>query len=517
MLKLKNFKSSLVWLTLIWVGFVALTVISQSAAARPLSASKLGPPFNFVKVPQVKAADIGFPGPGSTVIFTETFGSSFVPTTTLDVPDPMWRVSVNSDATSDYYWGRVASGGFSDSAWNAVEAITSTTVLTPGISDYPTGQDTWLIYGPIDLSRYAWASLSFDYYLDSENGDCQTGGGCLQWGASYDGQTFYGSQLSGHFSQWLSGTLYLDNSQFRTKPVYIAFAFKSNGTASGLGTFIRNVSLIAEPLKFSYLPLVLNNYTAPTPTPLFGYTFDNGSIDLNHWGGAYYGSASGSGGTYHYGQCLPGQCSVHVTSAHGNPGTSLRLYNNAYWKMTASSPNDSLPTDYDLYVDASPWLLYPRDASCGFSCPPDDLGNLYGVIFSASDNTFGANPSQFNFNGEFFMVYFYNIDATRPIAIELDRCSGGSCTKLAKSSLPNGLVYGTSAAWDQFHIIRQGSSIQVKINGSTLLSATDNHFTDSSHRKYGVFIFPSDGNATQDPPTGYEMQVDFDNIRVYPH
>jgi hypothetical protein len=48
-----------------------------------------------------------------------------------------------------------------------------------------------------------------------------------------------------------------------------------------------------------------------------------------------------------------------------------------------------------------------------------------------------------------------------------------------------------------------------------LITANDATYTGSTYGKYGTFIFSWDNNATQNPPTGYEMQVDFDNILVY--
>ena len=230
---------------------------------------------------------------------------------------------------------------------------------------------------------------------------------------------------------------------------------------------------------------------------------------MSEWGGKYKGTSSGSGGTYEFGQFAP------TNPFHGNPGSSLRLYNDAFWVMTASSPGVVSPDNYDLYVDISPWILYPRDRSCGQSCPPDDLGNWYGIIFNARSSTFGSNPSQFHYNDKYYRLYFYNIDAAKPIALKLDRCDGDGnnpCVNLSTKSVPASFI-GSAGGWDHIHITRDGTLIRVSINGTVVISKNDGTFTGGG--KYGVFIFPSDGNDVTYPPSGYEMQVDFDNIKLY--
>jgi hypothetical protein len=500
------------------IGLAVGSGIIQSAAAQSPK-DGLHPPFAFHKASSVGAADVGFPYNGSTIIFTETFGSSFAPTTTLNLPGTMWRVVTNTNA-ANYYWGAVTSGGFQPSAWPAGAQIIPTV-------PYPQNLDTWLIYGPLDLSHYASAQLFFDYYLDTTPGACSPSysGDCLAWAYSTDGQTFFGSDTSGHLSTaisgtgWLSGSLVLDNHQFASSPIYIAFAFKSGTSPNGAGAFIRNVQLIGNPMKYVYLPLILNNYTPPPPPPLFGYFFDDAGADLAHWGGAFYNP-----GTTKYGQCVSAQCAVtvHAPIPHGNPGDSLRLYTNGLYRFVATSPNDITPDSFDLYMDISPVVLYPRDASCVlYGCPANDLGDWYGIIFNASGATFGSNPSQFAYNKQYYILFFYDIDATTPIGVKLQRCDGSSdpasnsCHTLGNSTLPSNFI-GNSAGFDTIHITRDSSdgTIKVKVDGTTLINVQDNTYMGSSYGKYGAFIFSWDKNDTG-PLTGAQMQVDFDNIKVY--
>jgi hypothetical protein len=215
---------------------------------------------------------------------------------------------------------------------------------------------------------------------------------------------------------------------------------------------------------------------------------------------------------------------MHYTSPHGNPGTSLRLYTNDLYSFIASSPNDIAPDNFDLYVDISPWVIYPRWAGCAPWCPDNDLGDWYGIIFNASGDTFGANPSQFAYNKTYYRVYFYNIDAVKPITLKLERCDGASnptknsCHDLGSHSLTNADFIGNASGFDTVHIQRLASGfIQVSLNGTVLISANDATYTGASHGKFGVFIFSWTLNDTQSPPIGYEMQIDFDNVKLLSH
>ena len=507
----RNPKTLWTVLVLLIGSLVLIALAGQVVSAQSVN-SDLKLPFRFAE--RVTALDALTPPPGSTVLMTETFGASFAPTTTLTGTIPQWRISVNPGDTAGYYWNRVSAGAFSNSAWSATQPITSAPMLTPGASTYPAGQDAWLIYGPINLSKYSYAHVSFEYYLGSRAGDT------LLWGYSTDGQTFYGNNQSGPLGTWITDTFSF-RANATSQSVYLAFAFKSQTNPQGLGAFVRNVRLTGEPIKYNYLPLVMNNYAAPTPTPippLYGYTFNPGNTtDLADWGGAFYSS-----GDTKYGQCIPGQCAVNNvgnTTARGNPANSLRLFTNGLYSFVASSPNDVAPDDYDLYVDMSPWVIYPKDACSPYGCPANDLGDWYGVIFNASNSTFGTTPGDFKYLTQYYRLYFYNLDSVKPVAIRLDRCAGASdftCTKLAENSLPSDFI-GNASGFDTVHIRRLASgSIQVWLNGASVITAYDNSYTTSNgHGKYGVLIFSWTRNATQDPPIGYQMQVDFDNIKLY--
>jgi hypothetical protein len=433
---------------------------------------------------------------------TETFGASFSPVTNLTGSTPQWRIIRNPSDTAGYHWDKVGASApitFSYGAWSAARIFTATQVLTPGVSTYPAGQDAWLIYGPIDLSKFVYAHLSFEYYLDSRAGDM------LLWGYSTDGQTFYGNRQSGPLSTWITDTFaFPANSTFQT--VYLAFAFNSHTSPQGKGAFVRNVRLTGETLKFGYMPVVMNNYVAPTPTPpppLYGYYFDetdpySPTSDLNLWGGQFYDDRPGDFGPYRYGQ------DVHLN--HGNPKNSLMLYTTATYVVNASSPNNLAPANFDLYVDVSPWRLY-KD-------------NRYGIIFNASNNTFGTTPEQFNGNGQYYLLYVATGEASAvPRGIRLDRCSSKvDCKRLSGNSQNDGYIalppsfVGNAAAFDNIHLQRQGDQITVWVNDVLMFTLTDGTYV--SNQKWGVFILPYTNDSTF-PPIGTQAQIDFDNIRLY--
>ncbi len=502
------------WLVVLGLGLVGLLFVAAfgPAAQAQSTPGPLKPPFRFVERQQPHAPNIDFVPPGSTVILTETFGVSFAPTITLTGSTPAWRVWRSDEDTADYYWDRVGESApitFTNSAWSAAKPIGVTPILTPGISPYPAGQDTWLIYGPIDVSGFMYTHLRFESWRDIAAGDL------LSWGFSTDGQTFYGNQQNGVKSEWVTNTLSMPLNWLthRSQYLYLGFHFKSGSSPpAGLGAFIRNVQLTAEPIKYVYLPVILNNYP-PTPTPsptptatpdpaIYKYQFDEpdpfaSGSDLNKWGGYFYMTYPGDYGQYAIGQT--------VRLGHGNPANSLTLYTTGTFINAAGSPNNLAPTNFDLYVDVSPWFMY-KDS-------------LYGVIFDASNSTFGANPGAFNGSGNFYMVYFGTGGSTAPKGVRLDRCSGGSCKRLSGNSGNDGYIavppgtIGNASGWDNLHVQRNGSAISVWVNNTFLFTVNDSTYVGSL--KWGAFVLPRNNDSTCCPPSGNQLQVDFDNIKLY--
>ncbi|HZY41764.1 MAG TPA: hypothetical protein VFF59_07160, partial [Anaerolineae bacterium] len=485
---------------------IAATLGQQRALADPVIFD-LKPPFQFVETQSPDQPLIGLPPLGSTVIMTETFGPGFNPIPSLIGSTPQWRKVVNSTDTAGYYWGRVSGTPpvtFTNSAWSAMTPVAGQTVLTPGVDNHPTGQDTWLIYGPIDLSRYQYATLTFQYYLDADANDT------LLWGTFKDPSHVYGASVGGtHNRGWITSTFAFDRSTYGDNAVYLAFAFQSR-SANGLGAFIRHVQLNAEPFYFVYAPLVLNNYPptptptptltpTPTPTPipaLYSYQFDEDSprgagSDLVLWGGTFEAVKAGDFGDFKYGQ--------DVRLGHGNPRNSLRLYTTASYVVNAASPNNYTPANFDLYADMSPWVLYPN--------------SMYGLVFGASDNAFSgpAGPLQ----GDFYLLYVGTGPNAKPIGIRLDKCPGGNCQRLSGDAGNDGFIalpasfIGNASAWDTLHLRRNGATLSVWVNDTFMFSKDDTTFTGA--RKWGMFILPNSGPANLN---GIPSEVNFDHIRL---
>ncbi|HZY43758.1 MAG TPA: hypothetical protein VFF70_03330 [Anaerolineae bacterium] len=115
---------------------IALIGLAVGARSNRLASAQSGvgginPPFTFHETVAPNSVELGFPPIGGTVIFTETFGPSFAPTTTLVTSTAMWHAIINPDVASDYYWGRVSAGAFNNTAWNAASSITSTALTRP--------------------------------------------------------------------------------------------------------------------------------------------------------------------------------------------------------------------------------------------------------------------------------------------------------------------------------------------------------------------------------------------------
>ena len=167
---------------------------------------------------------------------------------------------------SGYQWGtEVYTNGAvytgTASAW-AVGAGISGTLLNPISDTYPAGVDTWLIYGPMDLSEVSAASISFEYLLDVENGVTDK----LGLFVSTNGSSYAGLVSGVNTASWLQQSYSL-SAYLGDESVWVAFNFNSGGDGNGRkGAFVDNVVISITPYDKSYMPLIRKDPT-PTPTP----------------------------------------------------------------------------------------------------------------------------------------------------------------------------------------------------------------------------------------------------------
>ncbi|RJP48080.1 MAG: DNRLRE domain-containing protein [Anaerolineaceae bacterium] len=164
-----------------------------------------------------------------TLPMTETFEGIF--------PNGLWNVFDNNGATyGEYYWDDDDYKPHNDD-WSAWVANGGANGVDPEFNNYANDMDTWMMYGPFDLSGCSAADFEFYYWNKSEpNYDF------FGWGASPNGSNVYGFQLSGSQESWN----YVD---FDLAPylgddsVWLAFIFRSDYTVTDIGTFVDDIAL----------------------------------------------------------------------------------------------------------------------------------------------------------------------------------------------------------------------------------------------------------------------------------
>ncbi|MEJ2616314.1 MAG: T9SS type A sorting domain-containing protein [Ignavibacteriaceae bacterium] len=96
-----------------------------------------------------------------TNIMTEDFEGTF--------PNGLWQVyAATQNGYANCYWGAIDIGNNNKAAWCAA-AGQDAPVITANFH-YINNMDTWMVYGPFDLSDASDAVLEFDYYNNSEPG-----------------------------------------------------------------------------------------------------------------------------------------------------------------------------------------------------------------------------------------------------------------------------------------------------------------------------------------------------------
>ena len=106
------------------------------------------------------------------------------------------------DVTSEVFWGKrncyVPSGNYA--GW-AVGGGSYGSAL-PCDGGYVDELETWMVFGPVDLSQVHDAYLSIKIWLDIEPTYDEMG-----WGVSLDGNNFYGNAYSGYSGIWFSDAI----------------------------------------------------------------------------------------------------------------------------------------------------------------------------------------------------------------------------------------------------------------------------------------------------------------------
>lgn len=199
-------------------------------------------------------------------------------------------VDVSTTDSGEYKWEREdftpsPTMGDTTSAW-AVGGGLEGSGLTVNVDGYPNNVDSWLIYGPIDMSGVISASLTFDYWLEVDGGD---GFAVAVSTSGSDTATFTGSQTFNTTppNTWSSSSYDL-SSVFGESTVYIGFNFTSDasGNAGNLpGALLDNIRLLVQSAGNVYLPVIRKDPTpTPSPTPTGGTDYrDDFTNDIAGW------------------------------------------------------------------------------------------------------------------------------------------------------------------------------------------------------------------------------------------
>ena len=484
---------------LICAAFLAALIVSQSAMAfGPGEPEDLKPPFKFQPDDSLSARSFEPFPTNATRLLTETF-DSFTPSySPVSTSTTTWYVFTDT-GSANLYWNRVspfASGTYANTAWAACGRCDGTPPsLDPDTDAYPPNMGTWLIYGPVNLSKYYDAELSFQYWIDADpaangSGDYDFFG----YGVSDDGSNFTGPIVTGNSGGWQTATLRL-RDQAAQSGVYLGFFFHSNDGAnpSRKGVFVDSVSLRGVPYLQVFLPEVAVNFSGGGTSPgnyLYNYTWPVGGEndpDLVTWGRTY---TSTSGSTIIYKQ--------ELTS--GNPGSGMDLFNTQPYLASMAGPNLTVSGNYEI--------------SAQFRVDKSKDNARYGIVFGADTSAFGRNGTQPTFNANlgyyrFALQFPSPPNANIPADFQLELCNTGdgtNCNKLVdRSDIPSGAA--PTGSWDTLKVRRQGNQITIYLNNAQLASVSDGTYTGA--RKFGTFILASAQNNTSNP-----LKVSWDNFTV---
>lgn len=158
-------------------------------------------------------------------------------------PPSGWRVlDGNGASNGEYFWDDDDYKPYSG-YWSAWLANGGANGLDPQIYYYPNNANSWMIYGPFDLSNATDAELTFRYWNQSELNYDYFG-----WYASANGMNFYGYRTSGDSGGWsyrnfdLTSVPGLGNLKGDSS-VWIAFVFQSDGSVVDDGAFVDEIVL----------------------------------------------------------------------------------------------------------------------------------------------------------------------------------------------------------------------------------------------------------------------------------
>jgi len=301
-----------------------------------------------------------------------------------------WIVADNNGATGgDVTWDVDGFLPFTGnwSAWAAGGGADG----VPGGTNYPDNLDSWLVYGPFDLSDASAAAVDFALWMQTESGYDY-----VAWVASSDGGNFNGFQWSGDSGGWNQIEFDLGNVGLLGQPqVWIAFLLQSDVSVNYAGVYIDDV--------------IITKDTTPA-----SHDFDLQIIDVVD------------------GEYAPGDEFNAFTQVQNTGTTQSPLWTIAYYLSTDSTITDTdIPLGYipDLSSLAAGETL--QFNAVGYLPDPLPSGSYYlGAIVETADN----NPDN-NVNVDSTPILVSNdpdIDV-KPAAITI--VGGGSAEAISESEV----------------------------------------------------------------------------------
>ncbi len=396
-----------------------------------------------------------------TEVISETFETGIDPT--------KWTI-IDRDLTvnGEYKWGTedftpTSTGTSIKSAW-AIGDGQEGGALDVTTDGYPANVDSWLIYGPIDMSSVAEATLTFDYWLDSDSGD-EFGVAVSTSGT--DSANFTGIQTnSGGGGSWASASQNLVAYKGQSS-VYIGFKFTSDSTGSSkTGALLDNVQLLVQGGGEIYLPIIKKDPTpTPSPTPEGGTNYRDGfANDIDGW------------------ELRRADTQERYDIYHGDDAQGIL-------NVLVKDPEDYIIVSP---LVAAPSIPYSLEINAQHKDPENQ--DLYGIVFGADWD--GTTCPNVDFSSCFETYYvlkveYRNTDGTF-LRFKLQK------VKSFVSNQPNDVVElidwtkVSSVDENDFNVWRvevlENNKIKIYLNNNKVGDATDNSMSSFIQPYFGVIV-----------------------------
>jgi subtilisin-like proprotein convertase family protein len=164
---------------------------------------------------------------GWNTILSEGFEGAF--------PSGAWSVNDNSADGCDFQWDD-DSYRHSAGSWAAWPANGGANGLNPATSKYPPNMNSWMVYGPFDLSDATDARIAFKLWLQTEQNFDNLFFGISSDGVNYNGYSYTGSM--DWTTESISFPTYTGDSS-----VWIAFRFLSDSSINMEGAWVDEITL----------------------------------------------------------------------------------------------------------------------------------------------------------------------------------------------------------------------------------------------------------------------------------